>query len=444
MDWLKKALKKVEKSFGRKDKSKSKQKCPIAETGLLVAVVRTDNRRVVKEAIVDIQGKTLFNKKTDDDGLALFKPLEPDTYKIEVTLPDSLDDTFIKPQEKTQAVTMGNCPICVMHVDRCARPRIKLQWQETKKPVGGVGITIPGTNHDFGETTPADGKAQLQSDQPGILPGTYTLHFNLKSKDLVNAEVIDANKPIKLPSGCRETFTYELRKSWVEFVINDQFNTLVSDMEYTLTFPDGKTVKHGNLANGKIREEGPPGQYKLALKFIYFTAWEYSPLKVGEPVKLVAQLNGYDKDTDVVFEIYDACGLSKAPLDTVSTKVTDSETVEAPWTPVPAKLEKAASGSLVLIVRVGKCRAISNTATITEKQTFEIKQDNKPVNTQLVLHFTDGYEKDPKTAEGKAEVLVPFGRDLLWIDMPDMPGERVSLDAGGVKREFAMPGEQKA
>lgn len=444
MKWLKKARNKIKKVFGKKDTGSSKGKCPLAETGLLVAVVRVDNRRGVKGAIVDIQGKTPFNKKTDDDGLALFKPLEPDTYKIEVTLPDSLDDTFIKPQGRTQAVTLGNCPICVIHVDRCARPKIKLQWQETQKPVGGVGVTIPGTDHDFGDTAPADGTAQLSQDQPGIPPGTYTLNFNRKTKELVNAEVIDADKPIKLPSGCRDTFTYEMRKSWVEFVIYDQFNSLVSDMEYTLTFPDGKTVKNGKLKDGKVREEGPPGQYKLALKFIYFTAWEYSPLKVGEPVKLVVRLNGYDKDTDVVFEIYDACGLSKAPLDTVRTKVADSETIEAPWTPAPAQLANATSGSLVLIVRVGKCRAISNAATIMEKQKFEIKQDNKPVNTKLVLHFTNGHKEETETAEGEAEVLVPFGRDLLWIDMPDMPGERVSLDADGVKREFAMPGEQKA
>ena len=154
MDWLKKALKKVKKSFGRKGTGKSKQKCPLAETGLLVVVVREDNRRVVKEAIVDIQGKTPFNKKTGNDGLALFKPLEPDTYTIRVTLPGHMTDDFEEPEQEQETVSLGSCPIHVIKVLPLSTLKIRVLRMEGDKEkfLEGVKIHIKGRDERDGQT----------------------------------------------------------------------------------------------------------------------------------------------------------------------------------------------------------------------------------------------------------------------------------------------------
>ena len=91
MSWITDAFAKAKKALGFKDAGEPTQKCPLAETGLIVAVGRQNLKTAMDEpvegAIVDIAGKSPFSKKTNQDGVASFKPVEPDTYTIKVTVP---------------------------------------------------------------------------------------------------------------------------------------------------------------------------------------------------------------------------------------------------------------------------------------------------------------------------------------------------------------------
>ena len=146
MNWLTTALNKIKKAFSKKDAGSSKGKCHLAETGLLVAVVRGDNRRIVKDADVMIDGASGTNKKTDNDGLALFKPLEPDTYKINVTLPGHMADSFEKPEQEQEAVSLGSCPVHVIKVLPLSTLKVRVLRMEGDKEkfLEGVKINIKG------------------------------------------------------------------------------------------------------------------------------------------------------------------------------------------------------------------------------------------------------------------------------------------------------------
>ncbi len=154
MSWLTKASEKIKKAFSKKDTGKSKQKCPLLKTGLLVAVVRGDNRRVVKDADVIIDGASGTNKKTDKDGLALFKPIEPDTYKINVTLAGHMADSFEEPEQEQETVSLGSCPIHVIEVLPLSTLKVRVLRKEGDKEkfLEGVKIHIKGRDERDDQT----------------------------------------------------------------------------------------------------------------------------------------------------------------------------------------------------------------------------------------------------------------------------------------------------
>ncbi len=234
MSWLTKAFDKISEAFGSKSAGGSEEECPLKKTGLLVAALYKHDRQPAADVIIDIKGQTPFNKKTDTDGLAMFKPVEPDTYTIESILSDDHIGDFKAPDSKTETVTLGNCPIHIVHILKLARPKIRLEWEETNESVPGVGVVFSEINCDLGETRQGDGISELKIDQPGIDPGTYSVDFTLEGDTFEFCEVLENSTPVTLNAGCRETFTYQVRKTWISFVVKDQFNNSVSGIEYVL------------------------------------------------------------------------------------------------------------------------------------------------------------------------------------------------------------------
>ncbi len=140
----------------------------------------------------------------------------------------------------------------------------------------------------------------------------------------------------------------------------------------------------------------------------------------------------------MTFEIYDACGLTGDAFDTVTANVGDSDLVEVAWTPTTEKLAEVTSGSLVLVAKIGESQAISSSAPVIEKLTFKVQQKDTPVETKLVLHFAGDHNVEAVSVGGETEVQVPFGRQLLWVELPEQSGERVILKDNDVEINFLM------
>ena len=104
MSWLSKALAKLKRKKNNEKVGETTAECPLKETGLLVMVMRGSNGEPFEGATVNIAGQgtgASHSKKTDNLKVALFKPIEPDTYDIDVTLPEEFADDYEAPRNRT-------------------------------------------------------------------------------------------------------------------------------------------------------------------------------------------------------------------------------------------------------------------------------------------------------------------------------------------------------
>ena len=117
MSWLSKALAKLKKKKNNEKVGETTSECPLKETGLLVMVMRGSNGEPFEGATVDIAGQgtgASHSKKTDNLKVALFKPVEPDTYDIDATLPEEFADDYEAPETEQKSVPSGSCPIHIV------------------------------------------------------------------------------------------------------------------------------------------------------------------------------------------------------------------------------------------------------------------------------------------------------------------------------------------
>jgi hypothetical protein len=208
MSWLSKAYEKVKKSFGKKDAESAKEKCPKKETGLLVVVLRKENRRPIEKAAVLIKGKTGSSKRTDKDGIAFFKPLEPDAYEIDVTLPRDMSEDYEKPEAGKQTVGEGSCPIKVVHAGSLAALKVQVHHKgDPAKVLGGATIEVSGVqSHSPQKTQKADGTADFGKTKAG----KYTIRATLKEEDKKSFGVIHTPVEVVLQAGKEKVIPIEV------------------------------------------------------------------------------------------------------------------------------------------------------------------------------------------------------------------------------------------
>lgn len=177
------ALNKVKKAFGSKSTEGSTQPCPLKETGLLVMVVRDDTQAAIPEAIVDIKGKAPFHKKSDSEGIALFKPVEPDTYTVTATLPSSLKNDLTPPEATQAGVPLGECPIHIVHVQPLVPLKIKVvQRGNLQKTFPDATVEIVSGPAHKGVKKTAAGQEAV-ADFGSAPTGEYTVKVTLTRDD---------------------------------------------------------------------------------------------------------------------------------------------------------------------------------------------------------------------------------------------------------------------
>ena len=441
MSTLAEASRKAEEYATTRHAQGAKQKCPLKQTGIIVMVMRRDTEEMIKSVSIALTGPTPGNNSTDSDGMAKFDERDAGVYTINSTLPASLTKDFAAPEMLRANLSWEMYYIAYVLVEPLPRPKIKLLREDDDKAVSEVGVTLSrdAQKYDLGNTN-SSGLAEWDKSKAGLKEGPYDVSFKFKPDDVDKVEVVDL-RSIQLKAGEENAFTFHVRYCWVEFVVKDQFGEAVSGLDYVLTFPDGKKTKQAKLAEGKVRENGPPGSYKFALKMLVDAAWKDTPLEVDKKTTLRIWASGYDAGTDITIEIFDACGLSRAPLETLQKKLAADYPLEVEWTPTAAKLEKLASNSLIFTAKVGTSAATSGPALVNRREVFEVKDEGgQPVNANLSLWFIDGPALATEFKENKYEALVPWSWRLLAIDVSAQKGRRAGFTDAAGEREVLLSG----
>lgn len=181
MGLLSDILAKTKKAFSSKKADQSTEDCPLKKTGVLVTVVKQENNQTIADAIVDISGKSPFTKKSDPDGVALFKPVEPDTYEINITLPADIKDDYEIVETQSQSVPLGSCPIHIVFVKKRAKLKVKVFEQtDTTDYIGNATVSIEGSEtYPSQQTSATDGIADFGK----VKPDTYKITVTLSSED---------------------------------------------------------------------------------------------------------------------------------------------------------------------------------------------------------------------------------------------------------------------
>lgn len=134
--------------------------------------------------------------------------------------------------------------------------------------------------------------------------------------------------------GGKETSTAkaadETEQHYIDVSFVDKGGKPISGVQYTLKDPDANEVR-GTLA-GKVKRSGlKEGNCEIALKAIIRTEWSVKEARVGETVKLKAEVCGFDSATKAIFQIFEKDFNSADDLIATVEGQTQGNTVEVDW-----------------------------------------------------------------------------------------------------------------
>ena len=274
------------------------------ESGLLVVVLRESDRAPVENALVLIQGATSATKKTGKDGIAFFKPVDPGSYTINVTLPSDIARDYVKPDAATQAVAEGSCPIKVIHAEQLAALKVHVYHKdEPAKGVGGTNIEIPAGAQALSarKTNDGDGIADFGKTKAG----KYTIRATLKESVEKNFTLVFHTKDVTLKPGKETVVPLEV----VQHVVTPKI-----EMEYMVV-----------LLNAKLPD--PDSAIKTDPTYIVVSA-EQS--RKSNPFKGTGKLKCSPANVEAFLD--EAC-TKKLPGKAlpVKVKVSDAKTKDQAW-----------------------------------------------------------------------------------------------------------------
>lgn len=206
---------KVQKQLASRNVSSSCEKCMKKATGLIVLVVKRHNNEMLARATVDVKGKEPSSKKpsskkTNKSGISKFKPIDHDTYNIDVTLPTSLANDFEKPAAEQASVLLGSCPIHTVYIDGIAPLKVVVRRSDDENQfIQGANIKVEAGAVSQGEkTTDNKGTAVF----PKLKANTYTVTLTLSEQDKAK---------YKIDNSADQNYTLDLNKkeNKVEFKV---------------------------------------------------------------------------------------------------------------------------------------------------------------------------------------------------------------------------------
>jgi uncharacterized Zn-binding protein involved in type VI secretion len=228
----------------------------------------------------------------------------------------------------------------------------------------------------------------------------------------------------------KESSTKE--EHWVEFQFVDKVGNPVSGVPYKFTDPDGKESEGVLKPDGRIRRDAlNAGQCKAQLSGVSNAKWSKVKAKVGEQVKLSADIEGFENGTSARIQIYrrDIKG-PDVVIHNIDTKV-ETNKLEANWDyagPEGANLDFSSVTSpmgfsspvFYFEALVKNCKARSNTITYEDDLEFELRSErDQPIaNEDYILYLANGeirkgklngngYAKEKNVCPGKCKVHFP-------------------------------------
>jgi uncharacterized Zn-binding protein involved in type VI secretion len=224
---------------------------------------------------------------------------------------------------------------------------------------------------------------------------------------------------------------------WIEFNFNDSSGEPISGVPCQFTSPDGKQSEFFLSPLGIKWYGKKGGTGKAKLMFIRKARWSQAKARVGDKVKLIADVEGYNPGTEAVFEIYkrDLFGADIRIL-VIRTK-TESNKVEAEWEyQYPddindiedTKRIKYTNPEYYFIVKVGQQRARSEFLEYQDWIDIELRDDDdKPIgNEEYILYLPNGeirngkldqngHRREENLPPGKCRVVFPKFDDVVRI-----------------------------
>lgn len=224
---------------------------------------------------------------------------------------------------------------------------------------------------------------------------------------------------------------------WKDIQFVDKAGNPITQVPYELTGVEGQKEKYFLTKDGKIKRGNLPkgGQYTVQLFTVYNAKWSKNEARVGDVVKLSAEVQGYKDGTEAVFVIWerDVDG-SDDFIVQIKSEVKGGK-VETEWkyeyheddeTTEEDEIKGYSAPEYYFIVKFGDCKARSD--LLEYKDWIEIElldADDKPVaNEEYILYLPDGsirkgklngngYKKEEKIPPGKCYVKFPNQSDIM-------------------------------
>lgn len=198
--------------------------------------------------------------------------------------------------------------------------------------------------------------------------------------------------------------TWTKVEHWVEFEFVDKAGNPVSGIPYKFTDPGGKESDGVLRLDGKIRrDEMKKGQCNVLLYYVSNAKWSKENAKVGENVKMTADVEGYESGAKALFQVYRR-DIKCADVVVASIEATtQGKKVEAEWeykySEEPDKKSKGEAEQkgyshpeYFFEVIVGRSKARSGVLTYQDWIEIELKDHtNKPIaDEEYVLALSTG------------------------------------------------------
>ncbi len=164
MTWLRQALQQVLSAFGLGEAGSSTQECPLKSTLLAVIVTSEAGEECIPGVTVEIKGPSPGSKSTDQDGIAIFRPVKPGQYQVHVKLTGKAEGKYEKPAPENTSVSLGDLAACVVRLRPLASLRVRVvgvskdpDGVECETILDGVTLKVSGRDTREGKTPSAPG-----------------------------------------------------------------------------------------------------------------------------------------------------------------------------------------------------------------------------------------------------------------------------------------------
>jgi uncharacterized Zn-binding protein involved in type VI secretion len=220
---------------------------------------------------------------------------------------------------------------------------------------------------------------------------------------------------------------------WIEYQFVDSAGNPVTEVPYEYTCVDGHIEKGKLTKDGVVKRGGLPdaGNCTVRLFSVYNAKWSKESARVGDVVKLSADVEGYEDGTKAVLRIWEQ------DIKGVDDFITEIETtvnggkVEAEWEYEYHEEEEEeiteeerergySSPEYYFIVHIGEDKARSGLLEYKDWIEIELKDkdDNPIANEEYILYLqngevrkgkldSNGYRKEEKVPPGKYSIYFP-------------------------------------